>query len=97
MVQAQTADEKADSTQQAVDRVQLTLEWLQGQTPMTPTQMEHWDHLVCVDRISYQLLTSCCYDGLEVLVAACPALLGIPLSQNDSWHAVYSRHQHAQR
>ena len=54
-VQAQTAEEKADSTQQAVDRVQLTLEWLQGQTPMTPTQMEHWDHLVCVNCICYRL------------------------------------------
>ena len=46
-MQAQTADEKAEATEQAVDRVSLTLEWLQGQKAMTPMQVEHWDHLVC--------------------------------------------------
>ncbi len=46
-MQAQTADEKAEATEQAVDRVRLTLEWLQGQKAMTPMQVEHWDHLVC--------------------------------------------------
>jgi acetyl-CoA carboxylase carboxyltransferase component len=47
-MQAQTADEKAEATEQAVDRVRLTLEWLQGQKAMTPMQVEHWDHLVRV-------------------------------------------------
>lgn len=47
MMQAQTAGEKAEATEQAVDRVRLTLEWLQGQKAMTPMQVEYWDHLVC--------------------------------------------------
>ncbi|DBA73545.1 TPA: hypothetical protein ACH3X2_009790 [Trebouxia sp. C0005] len=46
LLKAQTADEKAEATEQAVDRVRLTLEWLQGQKAMTPMQVEHWDHLV---------------------------------------------------
>ena len=47
-MQAQTADEKAEATEQAVDRVRLTLEWLQGQKAMSAMQVEHWDHLVRV-------------------------------------------------
>ena len=55
-MQAQTADEKAEATEQAVDRVRLTLEWLQGQKAMTPMQVEHWDHLVCSSCVVSPLL-----------------------------------------
>jgi len=46
VVQAQTADDKAEATQQAVERVRCSLEWMHQQTFLTPTQMDHWDHLV---------------------------------------------------
>lgn len=46
LLKAQTAEDKAEVTARAVERVRCSLDWLQAQTPMTPTQMDHWDHLV---------------------------------------------------
>ena len=46
-MQAQTADAKADCTEQAVLRIRSTLEWIKARDFMTPTQMHKWDHLVC--------------------------------------------------
>lgn len=46
-MQAQTADAKADCTEQAVLRIRSTLDWVKAREFMTPTQMHKWDHLVC--------------------------------------------------
>ena len=46
-MQAQTAEAKAECTEQAVERIRSTLDWTNAQQFMTPTQMHSWDHLVC--------------------------------------------------
>ncbi|KAL3148442.1 hypothetical protein ABBQ38_013893 [Trebouxia sp. C0009 RCD-2024] len=46
LLKAQTANAKADCTEQAVLRIRSTLEWLKAREFMTPTQMHKWDHLV---------------------------------------------------
>ena len=46
-MQAQTAEAKAECTEQAVERIRSTLDWTNAQHFMTPTQMHSWDHLVC--------------------------------------------------
>lgn len=47
-VQAQTAEEKAEAIEQAVDRVNCTQDWLAGQTFLTAAQLEQWNGLVSV-------------------------------------------------
>lgn len=45
-MQAQTAEAKAECTEQAVEQLRATLDWTNAQQFMTPTQMHSWDHLV---------------------------------------------------
>lgn len=46
-MQAQTAEDKAECVEQAVERIRSTLDWTSEQNVLTPTQMHCWDHLVC--------------------------------------------------
>ena len=48
LLQAQTAEEKAEAIEQAVDRVTCTQDWLAGQTFLTAAQLEQWNGLVSV-------------------------------------------------
>ena len=46
-MQAQTAEGKAECVEQAVERVRATLDWSSELDFLSPSQMHHWDHLVC--------------------------------------------------
>ena len=45
--QAQMADEKAEATEQAVQRVRATADWLQTQSFLPPSETRRWHKLVC--------------------------------------------------
>lgn len=89
-VQAQTAEDKAEVTARAVERVRCSLDWLQAQTPMTPTQMDHWDHLVCFSHTA-NMKTSpgCCWaetSRLLTMSSACPLCAAVGLGCQSVLH-----------
>ncbi len=70
-MQAQTADAKADCTDQAVSRIRSTLEWTKARDFMMPTQMHKWDHLVCTHYPLDQLKQPACHGPRAPLSPCC--------------------------
>ena len=71
-MQAQTADAKADCTEQAVLRIRSTLEWIKARRFMTPTQMHKWDHLVCQHSLDQSRILPFIVDNTDIFCFAPP-------------------------